>query len=50
MSAKILCLEEIGDHVGMFDGKHTRGRKPTGYVKLNMNNPEQLRIALILSI
>ncbi len=49
MSAKMLYLRDIGDHVGMFEGTHTRGRKPTGYVKLNMNDPVLLRIALLLS-
>ena len=49
MSAKMLYLRDIGDHVGMFEGTHTRGRKPTGYIKLNMNDPVQLKIALLLS-
>ncbi len=49
MSAKMLYLRDIGDHVGMFEGTHTRGRKPTGYVKLNMNDPVQLKIALLLT-
>ena len=47
MSAKMLYLRDIGDHVGMFEGTHTRGRKPTGYVKLNMNDPVQLMLALL---
>jgi len=47
MSAKLLYLRDIGDHIGMFYGGHTRGRKPTGYVKLNMNDPDQLRYALL---
>jgi len=50
MSAKMLYLRDIGDHVGMFEGTHTRGRRPTGYVKLNMNDPVQLKIALLLTI
>ena len=49
MSAKLLYLRDIGDHIGMFIGGHSRGRKPTGYVKLNMNDPVQLKIALLLS-
>ena len=44
MSAKLLYLRDIGDHIGMFEGTHTRGRKPTGYVKLNMNDPVKLKI------
>jgi hypothetical protein len=31
MSAKLLYLRDIGDHIGMFTGTHTRGRKPDGY-------------------
>ena len=50
MSTKMLYLRDIGDHVGMFEGTHTRGRKPTGYVKLNMSDPVQLKIALMLTI
>ena len=50
MSAKMLYLRNIGDHVGMFEGTHTRGRKPTEYVKLNVNDSVQLKIALLLTI
>ena len=49
MSAKLLYLRDMGDHIGMFEGTHTRGRKPNGYVKLNMNDPVQLGIALLLT-
>ncbi len=33
ISVKMLYLRDIGDHIGMFEGTHTR--KPTGYIKLN---------------
>jgi hypothetical protein len=48
MSAKLLNLRDLGDHIGIFEGTHIRGRKPIGYVKLNTNDPHQLRIALLL--
>jgi hypothetical protein len=46
ISAKLLYLRDIGDHIGMFYGVHTRGRKPTGYVKLNLTDHVQLAIAI----
>jgi len=49
ISAKLLYLRDVGDHIGMFYGGHTRGRKPTGYRKLDMNDPEQLKLAILLS-
>ena len=50
ISAKLLYLRDIGDHIGMFYGGHTRGRKPTGYLKLDMNDPEQLKIAFLFTM
>jgi hypothetical protein len=31
----------------MFNGSHTRGRKPDTYTKYDMNDPEQLAKAII---
>ena len=42
-------LRDSGDHIGMFHSGHTKGRKPTGYLKLDMNDPEQLKLAILLS-
>jgi hypothetical protein len=47
MSAALLTLRDIGDHINMFNGEHTRGRKPNGYIKLNLNYPEQLILAIL---
>ena len=43
MKAKMLRFRSVGDHVSMFEGAQTR--KQTGYIKLNMIDPVQLRIA-----
>ena len=41
----MLRFRSVGDHVSMFEGAQTR--KQTGYIKLNMIDPVQLRIALL---
>lgn len=46
-SSQLLTLRDIGDHINMFNGGHTRGRKPNGYIKLNLNCPEQLILAIL---
>lgn len=46
----LLTLRDIGDHINLFNGDHTRGRKPTGYVKYNMNDPEQLALAILATL
>lgn len=47
-SSKILLtLRDIGDSIGMFRGSHTRGRKPKGYIKFEMSDPEQLAKAIL---
>lgn len=45
----LLTLRDIGDSIGMFHGGYTRGRKPNGYIKLDMNEPEQL-ISAVLTV
>lgn len=42
-------LEQIGWHLNMFSGKKTRGRKPNGYLELDLNDPEQLALAIKIS-
>lgn len=44
-SITLRYLEDIGYHLGMIPVK-TRGRKPKGYVQLNLNDKDQLRKAL----
>lgn len=47
---RIRMLEQIGWHIKMFVGTKTRGRKPKGYRKYNMNDPGQLAEAIQLVI
>ena len=47
ISSQLLTLRDIGDHINKFNGEHTRGRKPNGYIKLNLNYPEQLILAIL---
>jgi len=51
-TAKLLFLEDLGHHIKMFheNAPRTRGRKPNGYLKLNMSEPNQLTIALLKMI
>ena len=50
-TAQLHFLEDLGHHIKMFheNATRTRGRKPKGYVKLNMADPEQLNIAIMKS-
>jgi ribosomal protein L32E len=43
---RLRYLEDIGQQGGFMTGAKTRGPKPTGYVKLDMKNKEELVIAL----
>ena len=43
---RLRYLEDIGQQGGFMKGARTRGPKPTGYVKLDMKNKEELLIAL----
>ena len=47
VSTVLLTIRDLGDSIGMFNGSHTRGRKPSTYKKYDMNDPEQLTEALI---
>jgi len=46
---KLLLLEDLGHHIKMFpeSATRTRGRKPNGYLKLNLNDPIQLAIVIL---
>lgn len=48
---RIRLLEDLGHHIKMFheNATRTRGRKPKGYVNLNLTDPEQLNIAILKS-
>ena len=49
-STMFLYLRDIGDHLGMFTGDHTRGRKPSGYYKLDLDDPMQMAEAILKTI
>jgi hypothetical protein len=40
-------LEQIGWHLKMFSGTKTRGKKPKGFVPLDLNGPEQLTLDVV---
>jgi hypothetical protein len=42
---RLRMLEQIGWHIKMFIGTKTRGRKPNGYMKLNLDDPLHMLIA-----
>jgi hypothetical protein len=46
-SAALLYLRDIGDHVNLFNGTKTRGRRPKSYIRLNLQDEAQLAIAII---
>uniref|UniRef100_UPI0040471047 hypothetical protein n=1 Tax=Polynucleobacter sp. TaxID=2029855 RepID=UPI0040471047 len=46
----LLTLRDIGDHINLFNGGYTRGRKPKGYVKYYMDDPEQLALAILATL
>jgi hypothetical protein len=49
---RLYTLEEIGHHIKMFaeGSPRTRGRKPTGWEALDLNDPNQLALALLKTI
>ena len=49
-STTLLTLRDIGDSIGIFNGTHTRGRKPSTYKKYDMSDPEQLAKAILLTM
>jgi hypothetical protein len=50
VSAMFLYLRDIGDTINLFTGPKTRGRRPNQYVKLDLSDPEQMKLAIILSM
>lgn len=47
-SMSLRVLEDIAIHLGLFKQK-TKGRKPSGYTKLNLDDPDQLEMALLIA-
>lgn len=46
---RIRMLEQIGWHIKMFVGAKTRGRKPNGYIQLDLNDNLQMGIAVLMT-
>ena len=48
-AAQLHFLEDLGHHIKMFhkNATRTRGRKPNGYLKLNLSDTKQLVIAIL---
>ena len=49
-SAALLYLRDIGDHVNLFNGAKTSGRRPNSYLRLNLSDEAQLAIAIIKTL
>ncbi len=47
-SARFLYLRDIGDTINLFTGPKTRGRRPIQYRKLDLSDPEQMKLAMAL--
>jgi hypothetical protein len=43
---KLRYLEDLGQQGGFMKGARTRGRKPAGYIKLDLSKAENLVIAI----
>jgi hypothetical protein len=41
-SLQFAFLEQLGWYLDMFTGTKTRGRKPSGYKTMNLNDPDEL--------
>lgn len=46
VSVKLRYLQDLGHHFKFMHGKKTPGRKPKGYIKLNLDDP--LHIAYVI--
>lgn len=46
---RLRMLEQIGWHIKMFTGSKTRGRRPNGYIPLDLNDPLQMGLAVLMT-
>lgn len=46
---RLRMLEQIGWHIKMFTGSKTRGRRPNGYLQLDLNDPLQMGLAVLMT-
>jgi len=49
-SITLLTLRDVGDYLSMFNGSYISGRKPNGYRKYDMSDPEQLALAIMITL
>ena len=47
---RLAMLEQIGWHLKMFAGTKTRGKKPKGFLPLDLNDPEQLTLTVVKAL
>lgn len=47
---RLAMLEQIGWHFNMFIGEKTRGKKPQGFLYLDLTDPEQLEQAVLMTL
>ena len=50
-TAKLLFLEDLGDHIKIFNehATRTRGRKPNGYLRRNLSDSNQLALVVFMT-
>ena len=46
---RLRMLEQIGWHIKMFTGSKTRGRRPNGYLQLDLNDPLKMGLAVLMT-
>ena len=49
-SLQFALLEQLGWHLNMFIGQKTRGKKPKGFIHLDLNDPAQLSFAMVKAL
>ena len=47
---RLAYLVTIGEHIKMFVSPKSRGRKPANFLPLDLNKPEELALAIKLSM
>ena len=48
--SRLTMLEQISSHLKMFSGTKTRRKKPIGFLPLDLNDPEQLTLAMVKAL
>jgi len=47
---RLRVLEQIGWHLKMFEGARTRGKRPDGFLQFDLNDPEQMCRAILMTL